>query len=46
LFSNFGINNSHYNSEGENYKVMLGDEDSREVPVEMYEIFQVKFRGQ
>lgn len=44
LFSNFGINSSNYNSEGYTYKVLLGDEE-REVDIDTYEIFQIKFKN-
>lgn len=39
IFSNFGIANSYFNSNGKKVDILLAEDNNREVPLETYEIY-------
>ena len=41
LFSNFGISNSYYNSEGAKVDALIGEGTTREVDIETYEVYDL-----
>ena len=43
LFSNFAISNGYYNNRGEKVDYLLGSGTLREVDMETFEVFQLKF---
>lgn len=44
FFTNFGIANSFYESNGEKYTVLSGESSQREEPLDNFEIFKVHFK--
>ena len=41
VFSNFGINNGHFDSRGHKVEAFLGEGRDREVNIDTYEIYQL-----
>lgn len=45
IFSNFGINNSFYHSQGDTVQNFLGEQHGRETPLKSYEIYQIIYEN-